>query len=113
MTLYISCPNLSVSVALTTALLMTVTRMTCSEAVRSIIGQDAEDAGLTPGLCDQVEADLACWENDVNGLISERLNMTKLSIDKCLEIENFSSKRLDLYYSVCILTIKSTIGLNF
>ena len=99
---FCSCPDLTWSVTLTTALLMTVSRMTSSEAVRSIIGPDAENANLTPGLCDQVEADLASWENDVNGLISERLSMTKLSINTCLKIEKFSSKRLDQYYSVCI-----------
>ena len=92
--------DLHTSVTLITAFLMSVGRMTSSEAVRTVVGGDVEDAA---DLCDRVEADLAAWEVDVNGLVTERLKLgglTSLSSDKYLEIDQYSARRLENYYSV-------------
>ena len=93
MTLF-SDTDLFASVLISTAFLMSITRLTSSEAVRSVLSSEHE-AG--PGLCDSVEAGLAAWEVRVGGLLAQRLG---LGAGDWTEQEAWAETRLDRYYTV-------------
>ena len=82
------------SVLISTAFLMSITRLTSGEAVRSVLSSELE-AG--PGLCDSVEAGLAGWEVRVGGLLAQRLG---LGARDWAEQEAWAETRLDRYYTV-------------
>ena len=82
------------SVLISSAFLMSITRMTSGEAVRSVLSSELE-AG--PGLCDSVEAGLAGWEVRVGGLLAQRLG---LGARDWTEQEAWAETRLDRYYTV-------------
>ena len=86
--------DLFASVLISTAFLMSITRLTSSEAVRSVLSSEHE-AG--PGLCDSVEAGLAAWEVRVGGLLAQRLGH---GAGDWAEQEAWAETRLDRYYTV-------------
>ena len=90
--------DLFASVLISTAFLMSITRLTSSEAVRSVLSSEHE-AG--PGLCDSVEAGLAAWEVRVGGLLAQRLG---LGAGDWAEQEEWAETRLDRYYTVNIVS---------
>ena len=62
---------------LTTVYMMSVTRLTSSEAVRAVVGDHVETMSR---LAEEVEERLADWEWQVAGLVRERLREGSLMV---------------------------------
>jgi len=86
--------NLHGSILFSTAFLMSVTRMTSSEAVRAVIGSDLESG---TEMVDLVETELSSWESEVGGLVTERLRCGSVTDDA---EDTWVERRLDNYYTV-------------
>ena len=74
--------------------MMSVTRLTGSEAVRAVLADQLEP--LT-SLAEEVEGRLVDWEWEVAGLVRERLRLTML--DQTRD-QAWAEHRLELYYTV-------------
>ena len=74
--------------------MMSVTRLTGSEAVRAVLADQLEP--LT-SLAEEVEGRLVDWEWEVAGLVRERLRLAML--DQTRD-QAWAEHRLELYYTV-------------
>ena len=89
------------SIIFSTAFLMSVTKMTSSEAVRAVVSDELE-AGTD--LCDHVEAELLLWECQVEGLVTERLRLGGALANND-DMESWVENRLEKYYTVRIVDL--------
>ena len=82
---------------LATVYLMSVTRLTGSEAVRAVLADQLEPLS---GLAEEVEGRLVDWEWEVAGLVRERLRLAMLGGNRQAGEQAWAEHRLEQYYSV-------------